>query len=377
MSAERDPEVTAWARPGGVRGASAWRHLGRWGGQLFRPPRGHRTRITPTGWVLILLALAIGVSAFNTSQNILYLGLSLLLGSLLLSGVMSWMNFFGCQWRLRTDPHGRVGESFPIAVELVNGKRFFPTYGLTADVLFGAGDSRCRLVLEGRLLPRASQRLEWLIQPSKRGEQLVDLAEISSRFPFGFLDKAIAGQCARPVLIWPARVNYHLELSRTSHAHQSGDWKTRQGSGSELINLRDYRAGDSMRMMHWKASARAGRLQVRETAEEASCMLALVLETDEARWTEAQVDHLASLAGTLAEDLFIEHRLGGVYINGEGGHALARLADLHAVLDQLATLGTVAQPVITVETRPWLPLRFRPSLTGVEILLRGEVVGEG
>ncbi|HET7419959.1 MAG TPA: DUF58 domain-containing protein [Candidatus Dormibacteraeota bacterium] len=38
----------------------------------------------------------------------------------------------------------------------------------------------------------------------------------------------------------------------------------RAGSGSELFGVREYRAGDSLRRIHWRASARHGQLVVRE-----------------------------------------------------------------------------------------------------------------
>jgi len=82
--------------------------------QLISPPRGHRTVPTKTGSMLILVTIGVGTAAFNSGQNILYLALSMLLSTLLVSGLLSWMNFKGCRWRLEAGRHFRVGEASPV-----------------------------------------------------------------------------------------------------------------------------------------------------------------------------------------------------------------------------------------------------------------------
>ncbi len=78
-----------WADPGFFAHQSRTRNLFRILKQLFIPPRGHKTIPTAAGFVLILLTLGIGSAAYNTSSNILFMTVSLLLSSLLLSGILS------------------------------------------------------------------------------------------------------------------------------------------------------------------------------------------------------------------------------------------------------------------------------------------------
>jgi uncharacterized protein (DUF58 family) len=375
LMAENSP--AGWARPGYFRGRSWWRNFWRLCWQLFRPPTGHRTRPTRTGAVLILMSLAIGTAAFNTGHNILYLGLSLLLGSLLVSGVMSWLNFAGCKWRLRLDPHGRVGESFPVAVELRNGKRWLPTYGLAVTVEMPGQKIREQRFLEQRLGPGDQVDLECLLQPHRRGRHAVEVAELFSAFPFGFLQKAIVGTQARSVLIWAPRIDYTLQLEGLSSARRPGKYRSRQGSGAELLNLREYRPGDPMRTVHWKATARLGRLLVRETVDEASAEFVLVVETARADWTEARLDRLAALVSTLAEDLFMAQRLGAVVINGTDYLPVRRVGELHEALGRIALLEPVEQAELAKGLERWVPLTFRPRLNQVEIVCGEEVVGVG
>src|SRR2546425_814819 len=97
---------------------------------LVWPQRSHRIVPTPAGVVLIGLAMGIGTAAYNSSSNILFITLSLLLACLILSGVLSWLNLRGVSWRLQLSPPLRAGQEAVVALELRNAKAFLPTYGL-------------------------------------------------------------------------------------------------------------------------------------------------------------------------------------------------------------------------------------------------------
>ncbi|HRJ47531.1 MAG TPA: hypothetical protein PKY38_09240, partial [Opitutaceae bacterium] len=93
---------------------------------------------TPAGLLLTLLALGIGTAAYNSANNILFITLSLLLACLILSGVLSWLNFSRVSWRLQAAPPWRAGLPTVAAISLANRKRFLPTYGLWFEVALRA-----------------------------------------------------------------------------------------------------------------------------------------------------------------------------------------------------------------------------------------------
>src|SRR3954471_21045457 len=97
---------------------------------LVYPQRGHRIMPTLPGMVLMGLSMGIGTAAYNSSSNILFITLSLLLACLILSGVLSWLNLRRVRWRLQVAPPLRAGHDTLVGLELRNGKRFLPTYGL-------------------------------------------------------------------------------------------------------------------------------------------------------------------------------------------------------------------------------------------------------
>jgi hypothetical protein len=118
MAADRDPiaavlptgreVVSGWAGTGGEekRAPFTWNAL-LW--SMVCPRRGHRLLPTVSGTLLIAVAFGIGAAAYNSSNNILFITLSLLLSCLLFSGLLSWLNLRRVLWRLRVTGPLRAG----------------------------------------------------------------------------------------------------------------------------------------------------------------------------------------------------------------------------------------------------------------------------
>lgn len=104
----------------------------------------------------------------------------------------------------------------------------------------------------------------------------------------------------------------HLRLSETRAASQSlGDLnKRRLGSGFELIGLRDYHPGDSLRSIDWKATARSGRHTVRVFTEEQRLELTLLVDMGRRSALQAgaltRLGHYVNIAARLAEKTILE-----------------------------------------------------------------------
>ena len=194
---------TSWADPGYFSGRSVSGNAARVLVQMIKPPPGHRTVPTLPGLILIVLSLGIGTAAYNTASNILFLTLSLLLSTLVLSGLVSWENFRGLRWRLLLDPHLRVGEAAPVRIELTNTKRHLPSHGLVFKTNAPRSAATGRLILDGRLDPGETRRLDWILVPKARGKEIVRLDGVESAFPFGFLRKLLPGRCEVERPVWP------------------------------------------------------------------------------------------------------------------------------------------------------------------------------
>jgi uncharacterized protein (DUF58 family) len=356
-----------WHGPG-ARTRRGWRF--RWSDvlwQLVFPRSGHRVLPTTSGSVLIALCFGIGTAAYNSANNILFITLSLLLACLILSGVLSWMNFRRVSWRVQLSPPLRAGQPASLTLELRNEKKFLPTHGLWFEVTTSPvvppapaavkgkssksrpvreilaavekGRTRGQLFQRTRLDAGAELRLNWVFVPSQRGALRFSLEGVGSRFPFGFLQKSIGTGLRREVVVWPAPVEYRRWGAASSRPQASGERVTRSGTGGDLLALRKYAIGDSHRLIHWKASARTQQLLVRQFTAESQEMLSLWLQTSADRWTRPeQFELLISFVATLADDLFRAGKLMSVAIDEAPPRVVRRVADLEAFLDDLAVI---------------------------------------
>jgi len=354
--------AAAWDGPGvaAPRRPFSWHRL-LWA--MVFPKRRHRIGLTVPGVFLMALAMGIGTAAYNTASNILFITLSLLLACLLLSGLLSWFNFRGVSWRLRPPGSWRAGHDTFVTVEIMNAKRWLPTYSLWFELfaqpvhipdpaptgkelklreILAAAEkfiTRGRLQLRDRIEPRGEVALDWVLKPTRRGEAFVELAAVGSLYPFGFLKKNLGSHLRAPVLVWPAQVEYQWTGNMAPASGSAGRRMARAGTGDDLLALRKYQLGDSHRLIHWKASARLGQMMVRQFAAESHDGFVLQLDPARDLWPRDEQFELAcSLAATMAEDLFAAGRLRGVVLAGGTWWETRRQRDVEAWLDHLARL---------------------------------------
>ncbi len=331
-----EPDGVARA-PGGPR--HFWRRV-LW--SLVYPRRGQRVRMTTSGTVLIALALAVGLAAYNSGNNILFITLSLLLACLLLSGLMSWLNLSRVRWRWRVEPPLRVGLTHPVALEVRNDKRVLPAYALWFELRSSSHAQSERLELPQRLDPGVGASLDWSVRPARRGVEALRLEAVGSLFPFGFLRKTFPVTLTKEVIVWPAAVEYRRFSAALWERARPGRPLSRAGGGADLHSIRRYVQGDSHRSIHWKATARLRRTMVAQRAADGEDGYGLWLRTPAEIWTRPeQFELLCGFAGTLAEDLFRAGRLTAVLINDEPAVPVRRLADIEDFLDRLALLAPV------------------------------------
>ncbi len=330
---------TSWADPGYFAQQSRLRNFLRLLKQLWFQPKGHKTLPTKSGIVLILLALGIGSAAYNTSSNILFIVLALLLSSLLLSGLLSWLNFKGTKWRLFLERHFRVGEIVPVGIEITNDKSFLPTLSLWFYLKAHTAQTSRRLPLEEPVEAKQSVQLQWLFEPVRRGRETIEIVGLESSYPFGFLQKTIGHSLKKDTLVWPKKIPYQWQPPCLARARSDGKAVNSAGTGYELINLREYRPGDPLRTIHWKASARLQRFLIREVAEENHESYLLVVETPATLWRQDhQFERLCSTVASLAEDLFRREQLWGYIVNDSPLATVKKQSDLHSLFDILALL---------------------------------------
>ena len=119
-----------------------------------------------------------------------------------------------------------------------------------------------------------------------------------TRFPFGLFVKSGPVLLDAEVLVYPA-----VHPISPARLRQLGGVEAaavpRRGRGHDLYSLREYRAGDDPRLIHWRSSARTGTVMVREQEEDTALDTRLVLTgtgTRDARRLERGLSEAASVA---------------------------------------------------------------------------------
>lgn len=303
------------------------------------PPKGQKVLPTASGMLLIFIGLTIGLAAYNTENNILFAALSLLIASLILSGIVCWVNFLSARWRLETSSTFRVGEEGTATVVVENARQRFPLHCLSFSLESEAVEDEKRVYLKESLNPGESTQLLWRFKPTRRMKASISVRDVVSSFPFGFLTKYIAGECEALVTVWPKRVAYVPSRNPGSVGSLQGRSSKKKGHSGELIGLRQYQRGDAQRDIHWKVSAKQGRLIVKQNASETQAIFRVVIDPSEFLWKDAEVfEKMCSFAASYAEDLFLESKLDSCHIVGGSSVQIRRVADLESFLDILSDL---------------------------------------
>lgn len=317
-------------------GKRSWRQtILRW----VIPAKGQKTLPTLSGYILIFLCLAVGVAAYNTASNILFITVSFLLSSLILNGVLSWLNFNRLSWVVYPQVPYRVGTSAQVRLEVMNTKRFITTYSIWFDMLVKGSEVKGRLPLGCQLKPNSSVALDWEFIPTVRGREYIEVKSIGSQFPFGYLKKQNPGFIRAEVIVWPERVEYVFKDFGGQKVADSGHAMKRKGDGEDLLGVRRYEKGDPCKHIHWKASARRGKLMVRELAEERQDGYILAIDTSDEAWKDSgKLELLCRFALSLAEDLFTRNQLTGTVVNRGGVNWIRSTSDLERFFDDLSII---------------------------------------
>jgi len=150
-------------------------------------------------------------------------------------------------------------------VVIKNGKHNRASYSIEVEDLQGKTpiDKRCYFL---KIPDGKSQRTSYRHTFVRRGLYTLTGYRIATKFPFALFRKSRDVDAPLEVIVYPARVQVPKPPPRS---HTRGDAvANRLGRRGEFFGLRENRSGDDRRDIHWKSSARTGRLLVREYEDE-------------------------------------------------------------------------------------------------------------
>jgi len=239
----------------------------------WRPPR--RLSFTREGKILVFLSIGVGFAAINTGNNLLYLLLGWMLSFIIASGVLSEQTLRKLVVERRPPPKIFASEPFLMEVVIKNGKAKRASYSIEVEDLQGKTpiDKRCYFLK----IPEAkSQRTSYRHTFVRRGLYTLTGYRLATKFPFALFRKSRDVDAPLDLLVYPARIAVPRPPPRS--ATRGDAIADRLGRRGEFFGLREHRAGDDRRDVHWKSSARSGRLLVREYEDELARRLVIAVD---------------------------------------------------------------------------------------------------
>jgi len=257
-----------------------------------------RYALTRDGWIFLSAIAIVVLAAINTSNNLLYMVLSVLISVLLLSGFLLELNFRFLETDILLPSRCIAGDVFPFSIRIHNRRRVFPMISVRVEPASNSALNFESFYFAGiNPLGHAKYTSESVLP--RRGRYSVREVLGASRFPFGLLSKKHTCEVNGEIVCYPAIVPRD-RLSIYALDEQGTIQRPERGSGYELHTIRDYVYSDGARHVHWKASAKTASLKTREFAADEGRRVILAMDRfgtpEDTEEFEEQVTRAASLA---------------------------------------------------------------------------------
>lgn len=309
-------------------------------------------RLTPRGTALAVVGAASTIGAYASGRpELLWLGcLTLLLPALALAVVRFRRLGLTVSRSFRPEPVA-VGQPAIVDITIANGgPRWTPQAEWRDYRPWASGGDEPRVLppLAPRSAHGATARLRYELIPRRRGEFAVGPLGVRLTDPFDLA----RGEIAVGAVDWLVVTPVIRELPDTGLAILASDGASllvrRSIGGDDDLSTREYRTGDAMRRVHWRATARHGELMVRQEEPRSHAEARVILDTRRSGYSDGRTDERADepqsesfeLAVSIAASIAVHLARGGfaVELVETGDRHLAPVASTDPFLRSLATL---------------------------------------
>ncbi len=264
------------------------------------------------------------VSAFFATPYLnLYFGLLSFCTVLAVLGVFwSWRNMAGVTGVLADPPPLPAGGSNPAHAILTSRRGVRLDLNLELRISGQPHEVASAITLQGK-----QQQVDLVLPGLPRGMHEVESCRVTSIYPFGMIRCWRTLKGPAQLIVYPAPADQAQYRDRNG-AQGLGSLGSENRDEMGPSGLRDYRPGDEMRQVHWKASARRRDLVVRELEGDAAPGMEVLLDL---RAEELDLEEALSLVAALAlecqdkKELFTMHTQNHTGTYGEGHLPLAVL----------------------------------------------------
>ena len=317
-----------------------------------------QTTIRREGWYyLLILAVVFGGAVFK-EVNLLLILAGMLLGPLLLNWQAVGSNLRGLSVQRKLPSTLSAGDRLSVGLNLSNARRRLGAWAVVVEeqIQRVAGTAAnhhrppplCPSVLFPYVPAGQTRKGAYRGRLVERGRHEFGPLRLSTRFPFGLFSRTITVGRRETLIVLP-RLGRLADgwAARRLEAFAGADRRRqRPGPEGDFYGVREWRQGDGRRLIHWRSSARLGKLVVRQFERPRNRDAAVVLDLWQPEPAAAEhrenVELAVSFAATVLADLC---RKGGnsVYLalanSGPeflGGPASPAISQ--GLLEQLATV---------------------------------------
>lgn len=261
-------------------------NIARWAVRGLLP--NQRLRWTREGRSYILVWFGLLGAGLYQQNNLLLLAAGFAAGSIAASALVSAAMVRRLGMTRRNLSYVFAGDVLTLDYTLINNRRRTAALAVGVEddlapfdrAIPGASRRTLRVVF-ARMPARGRTRVRWEATAPVRGRYRFEAVELITRAPFGLLERRLTTASPDDLILYPTvgRLSRRWQQARReateSRRGQKHDRTIRQ---QECQGLRDYRPGDNLRSIHWRSSAKVGRLMVKEFKQRNDQDLAVLVD---------------------------------------------------------------------------------------------------
>ncbi len=288
-----------------------------------------QTTVCREGWYYLAILAVVAGGAMLKEVNLLLILAGMLLGPVLLNWQAVRTTLRGLRIERKLPPWIGAGDVLSVNLSLTNARRRLGSWavvveeqiqresngnhnsrGLTAP---GIGRHREPPLRPCVLFPyvRAGQSSKGAYRGrlAQRGRYRFGPVRLSTRFPFGLFSRTITNGDSETLIVLPrlGRLTEGWAARRVEPFSGTHRRRRQPGPEGDFFGIREWRPGDGRRLIHWRSSARLGKLVVRQFERPRSRDVAVVLDLwrpEEPAAKDLKTVELAvSFAATVLADL--------------------------------------------------------------------------
>ena len=237
----------------------------------------------PIGWLIVAAAACLLIGLFLAPQG--WVMFAALTAVIFLGVIWPWVAIRGVSCRLSFNRRRATeGDSVQVTLSIKNSFPW-PIWGLAVEGGFFSEDlspsNDATAVALARVPGWATTDFKWEYEPHRRGLYPSGICRISSAFPFGIWSAHDEMQINSELIVGPKTVKLaSIPPVKGNELTATGILMNQAGLEGDVLAVRPYRRGDSLKHIHWPQTARHNRFIVCERQTAAHRRVEVSIDTD-------------------------------------------------------------------------------------------------